>query len=198
MKDIAILGAGGHCRSVTNIVNKNIYNLLGIFDDNFVKNEIINGIKLVGKIKDIPVNIQRIIAFGDVWKRKYYYNNTILVDNLIHKKTVIEGNTSIGTSNQIFKGVYINSGAIIGWNNILNTNSIIEHEVRIGNHNHISIGAILAGRVTIGSMCFVGAGTVIIDNISICDNVTIGANSVVTNSIYKEGIYVGSPVRKIK
>lgn len=202
MKNISILGAGGHTRSSINLINQHFENVvLNIYDDNFdsKKVEYINSIELVGKISDIGDNI--FLSIGDNKKREEYFNlfyNNILKQNLIHKKAFIENNIKIGLSNQIFANVYINSLVEIGDNNILNTSSILEHEVKIGNHNHISIGAKLCGRVTIGNNCFIGSGAIIIDKVFICDNVIVGAGTVVIGNITEPGTYVGNPARKIK
>lgn len=204
MKNIAILGAGGHTRSSINLIKQFYKNsILNIYDDSFDSkdDEYINKIKLKGNIFDIEKDETIFLSIGDNKKRKEYFNsfyNEIIKENLIHNTAYKEYNTNLGMSNQIYANVYINSCAAIGNNNIINTSSIIEHETKIGNHNHVAIGAKLSGRVSIGDNCFIGAGAIIIDKISICDNVTVGAGSIVIRNITEPGTYVGNPARKIK
>jgi len=204
MKDIVIIGAGGHTRSSINLLKQSFKNAsFEIYDDNFNSEipEYINDIKIVGAISEIQKNDTIFLSIGDNKKRKEYFtffSNEILKDNLVHRTSHQEDNIKIGISNQIYANVYINSYVVIGDNNIINTSVIIEHETKIGSHNHIAIGAKLSGRVTIGDNCFIGAGAIIIDKISICDNVTIGAGSVVIRNITESGTYIGSPARKIK
>ena len=200
--NIVILGSGGHTRSIINLINKDIYEILGVFDDSYNLNSKDNfsGIQLKGSLKDIPNNSKIILSVGDNMKREEFfkkYKKNIFHPNSQHTFSFIEKNTIIGKSNQFFANSYINSLVKIGDNNILNSGCIIEHESKLGNHNHISVGAIICGRVNIGDNCFIGAGSVIKDKISICNNVVIGANSLVINDIVLSGVYVGSPVKKI-
>jgi len=199
--NIVVIGAGGHTRSLLTLINKSVYTLVGIYDDNFQKNEKINDIMVLGRIKDIPEGIKIVLSIGDNKKRTEMYKifkKRVLKSNLIHSSAVVETYTSLGNSNQIFANAVINAGAKIEQNNIINTGCILEHEVIIGSHNHISVNSTICGRVKIGNNCFIGAGTVIIDKLTICDNVLIGANSVVIKNISESGVYVGNPARRIK
>lgn len=201
--NVSILGAGGHTRSIINLINSDLYHILGIYDDNYNENsnENVLGIGFKGVISEITLKSKIILSIGDNHKRKLLFkrfDGGVLLDNLIHKTSLIEQHSNIGNSNQIFANSYINSLVSIGNNNIINTGCLIEHESHIGSHNHISIGSIICGRVYIGNECFLGAGSVIKDKIKICDNVVIGANSLVINDIINPGVYVGSPVIKIK
>jgi sugar O-acyltransferase (sialic acid O-acetyltransferase NeuD family) len=201
LEEVYLVGAGGHVRSLINILDLNGFKICGIYDDNFKNDEEINSYRLVGKLENIEADNKLILAVGGNKKREllfYKYYNHIIKKRIVHPSAIIEENVKLGRGNQVFAGVYINTNAKIGDNNILNTKSIIEHEVVIGNHNHISVGTILCGRVRIGNNCFIGAGAVIIDKVLICDAVIVGANSVVVKDIVEPGTYVGNPVRKIK
>lgn len=205
MKDIAIIGAGGHTRSSVNLLKQYFTNAyFSIYEDNY-NNEVeecIDDIKVIGTISMLDNKTQNIfLSVGDNKKREKYFNafnEKIIKENLIHSSSYMEKGIKTGVSNQLFSNTYVNSYVEIGNNNIINTSVILEHEVKIGSHNHISVGAKLCGRVSLGSRCFVGAGAIIIDKLSICDDVTIGAGAVVINDIKEAGTYVGNPARKIK
>jgi len=205
MKNIAIIGAGGHTRSSINLLRQDYKEAsFLIFDDSCSHKveEYIDDIKIVGTVSEINNAIQNIfLSIGDNKKREdyfHFFNKKIIKESLIHKSAYKEKSIIIGIANQIFANVYINSYVEIGNNNIINTSAILEHEVRIGSHNHISVGAKLCGRVSLGNRCFVGAGAIVIDRITICDDVTIGAGTVVIKDIVEKGTYVGNPARKIK
>lgn len=201
MEKVYIVGAGGHTRSLINLLELNSYLIQGIYDDNFKEDEEISGYKLLGRLSDIKQGVRLVLSLTDSQKRESLYkiyHKRLLKKNLIHPKAIIEKRVEVGKDNQIFADVYINSCVAIGKNNILNTRCLIEHEAIIGDHNHIAIGSLLCGRVNIGNCCFIGAGAVVIDKVRICDNVIIGANSVVIRDITNPGTYVGNPVRKIK
>jgi sugar O-acyltransferase (sialic acid O-acetyltransferase NeuD family) len=203
MKKVAIIGAGGHTRSLINLIEYNGISIIGIFDDSYkvTSKEFIDGYPLKGKIDDCLSNVDIILSVGDNDKRGalfYKLFPSVLKDNLFHPKSMVEKGVTFGVSNQIFSYAYINSATEIGDNNIINTGAIIEHEVKIGSNNHISVHATICGRASMGSNCFIGAGAVVIDKITIGDNVIIGTNSVVIENIFEAGVYVGNPVRRIK
>lgn len=54
------------------------------------------------------------------------------------------------------------------------------------------------GYIKIGDNVFIGANSTILPNVTITNNVIIGAGSIVTKSIEESGVYVGSPLRKVK
>ncbi|MCX6985409.1 MAG: acetyltransferase [Lentisphaerae bacterium] len=202
-KTLTLLGAGGHARSLIDMLESCNFKINGVFDDTFKHDspENICGIPLAGGISDIGGNSVIVISIGDPWKRKAAYEkylSQVLKDNVSHPSSIISRSASLGRSNQIFARTVINSCAVIGDDNVINTGAIIEHETEIGSHNHISVGSIICGRVKIGDLCFIGAGAVVIDKIRICGGVTIGANSVVIEDIGIPGTYIGNPARKIK
>lgn len=202
-QNISIIGAGGHTRSLLEIIDLNQFKVEGIYDDSFQvdNHEVIKGIEVKGIISDIPKDSEIIVAFGDLMKRRKYINqfsSQLATFNFYHESSIIQDNVKIGGRNQFFARTFLNSNIEIGDDNIINSGSIIEHETIIGSNNHISIGAILCGRVKIGDNCFIGAGAVVKDKVEICNGVTIGANSLVLNDILEPGVYVGNPIRKIK
>ena len=202
-KKIHIIGAGGHTRSLQNLIRHCGYQISGIYDDSFdVSNsEHICEILLQGELSSILDQDILTLAIGDNKIRASLFNKykaQLLLENLIHPTAVIENYVQMRKANQILGGVTINSGASLGDNNIINTKALIEHETTIGSHNHVAVGAILAGRVKVGNCCMIGAGAVVIDKVSICDEVIIGAGSVVLNTITQPGVYVGNPARQIK
>lgn len=54
------------------------------------------------------------------------------------------------------------------------------------------------GPIVIGSQVFIGTRTIIMPGVTICDNVVIGAGSIVIHNVDTPGVYVGSPIKKIK
>ncbi|HIR34576.1 MAG TPA: acyltransferase [Candidatus Faecimorpha stercoravium] len=109
---------------------------------------------------------------------------------------------------------------VFGYNNFFNTNcriismgsitigdnNLFGPNVVVVDHNHIYSDSselickqgFSIAPVKIGSDIWVGSNVTICEGVEICDHVVIGANSVVAKSILKPGVYVGSPVRKIR
>jgi UDP-3-O-[3-hydroxymyristoyl] glucosamine N-acyltransferase len=59
-------------------------------------------------------------------------------------------------------------------------------------------GAIVSGNVKIHDLVYLGTNSSIKEKLSIHSLVTIGLNSGVIKHINESGVYVGSPVKKIK
>ena len=201
MSCVVVIGAGGHARSVINLIQSTQQSVWGVYDDHYVPGEKILSVPVLGKISDIKPEQKLVLAIGDNYHRAdafFKFKSQIETESFIHPAAFVESGVKMGIANQILARAYLNTQVIIGDNNLLNTACVLEHEVEIGHHNHISVGAILCGRVKLGSLCFIGAGAVLADGICVCDDVIIGANSTVLNDISEPGTYVGSPARKVK
>jgi UDP-3-O-[3-hydroxymyristoyl] glucosamine N-acyltransferase len=59
-------------------------------------------------------------------------------------------------------------------------------------------GSIVSGNVTLGNKVYLGTNSCIREKINICDNVTIGLITGVVKDITQSGVWVGSPIKKIK
>ncbi len=203
MKSINIIGSGGHCRAVIPLLSKDKY-ALSVYDDsyNVDKEEFILGVRLIGKVKDIPKdNSEIVLAIGNNEQRAVLFaqfKDRLFKEKIIANTAYIGEEVKIGNATIVFHHALVNSIAQIGMNTIVNSKALIEHECIIGDHCHISISSVIGGRVKIGDHCFIGAGAIVKDQIEITDHVTIGAGGVVINSITEQGIYVGNPLRKIK
>lgn len=202
-ESVVLLGAGGHARSLIELLNSCRMEIEGVYDDSFQPGgrEMIGSYLLAGSVSALPAGKPIVLAIGDNSQREQMFQRfrgEIVQKNLLHRSAYCAMDVDLGIANQLFANVFVNAQARIGDNNIVNSGAIIEHETEIGSHNHVSVGAVLCGRVAIGDHCMIGAGSVVIDKISICDQVIIGANSTVVSSIEQPGVYVGSPARRVK
>lgn len=203
-KSIVILGAGGHCRPVSKIINKNFpKNKKVILDENFKKRkklQKINNIPVIGNFSKLKSIKNKIIflAICDNYKRtvffKKYKKN---IKNLISDSSLLATNLRMGTGNFINKASLLGNNIRLGSNNIIKNKVIIEHETVIGNNSHISPGCIVGRGVKLGSNIFIGIGSKILPKISICDDVIIRAGSIVNHNIITPGIYSGIVAKQI-
>lgn len=203
--NIVIVGSGGHCRPVLDIITQRHKSRIKIYDigNSKKKKELILGYSVTDYYKNIKlVNFKDqnvFLAIGDNRIRKKIYDNLkkiVNLKNLISKKSYFSRGVKIGEANFINNFAYIGQAVTIGNNNILNTGCIVEHEVKIGNNCHIAPGVKIGGRSEISDNVFIGIGSSIINNIKICKNVTVGAGSVVVKDISSPGVYYGSPAKK--
>lgn len=211
MKEIMIIGAGGHAKVIIDIIlqrkkflNDNLV-IKGILDDTFKENEEkkIFGIPIVGKINKIlklPSNMYYIIAIGNNGIRKKIAQNyeKIKYITLIHPKAVIAENVSINIGTVLMAGSIVNPYTKIGKHCIINTGSIIEHDNTIEDYVHVSPGATLCGGVIVGGEAWIGAGSTIIQGLRIGKNVIIGAGAVTIKDVEDFSTMIGVPAKNIK
>ena len=198
---VHIIGAGGHCRALVELLHVSGYESLAIYDDTFSpsSDERICGIPISGNEQTGLQTHCFIAGIGSLEKRRYLSTlRAYLTDNIIHPTSIPSQSARIGAANQLFPLSFVGAEAQIGNHNILNTSAIVEHEVEIGSFCHISIGAVIGGRAKIGDSCFIGANATVINNITICDGTTIGAGSLVRKNVSEQGVYAGNPLRRIR
>ncbi len=199
MKQLIIIGAGGHGKVVADIAKKNGYNNIAFLDDRESMTEC-NGYKVIGSTDQYDkYDCDFFVAIGNATTREKIIlkllNGNKSVSTLIHPDAVIGENVKIGVGTVIMAGAVINPATIIGDGCIINTCASVDHDNNIGDYVHVSVGAHTAGTVTIDNYSWVGIGAVISNNISICSNCMIGAGAVVVNNLTESGTYIGVPAK---
>lgn len=209
MKDIILIGGGGHCRSCIEVIEqRQDFNIIGILDSFDKIGLKVLGYPIVGIDDDISDFEDRDVSFlvtiGQIKTnnvRKNMYEK-LMVRNLklatiASPYAIISKFSSVGMGTILMHNVILNSNSSIGENCIINTKALIEHDCKIGNHTHISTGTLVNGGCNIGENVFIGSGSVIGHGVTIGDNIIIGAGSLVLKSVIDEGLYIGCPIRRI-
>ncbi len=199
----AIIGCGGHARSVADIlIQKNPNIEIIFFDENAQFGEMIMGEYKVclPDALDMDAFDNYVIAMGDNKKRQAYANKLKRFEHkcisIVSQSVYIGELAKIGKGTVILDGAHIGPESIIGDFCIINTNAVIEHGCKIGDYSHISVNSVICGKSSIGRFNFIGACACIIDGISLSDNIVVGAGGTVIHNLNEPGVYVGIPARK--
>ena len=192
MKDIVILGAGGHAHVIADIIKSEGNRVAAFLDDD------LNQPDCNGPISDYVKypNCEFVIGIGNTDIREKLSQLHLKWYTAIHSSAIISDSVLIGEGTVVMPNAVVNARTVVGKHCIVNTGAIVEHDNVIGDYSHISVGANLGGTVSIGSRCWIGIGSTIKNNCSICDNVVIGAGAVVVKDIVENGTYLGVPVRR--
>ena len=201
MKDLIIIGAGGHGRVIADIAQKlGVYNTIAFLDDGAAKASM--GLPIIGKTADIEKYVKAtdvFVAIGNSTVRGEFIERLLAmganIPTLIHPSAVIGACVEIGSGTAVMAGAVINPCSKLGKGVILNTCSSIDHDCIIGDYCHIAVGVHVAGTVTLGEKVWLGAGATIKNNVSICADCVIGAGAVVVKDITESGTYIGVPAK---
>lgn len=203
MKDLILIGGGGHCKSVLEAAESVGYNILGVLDMPEEVGKQILSTKVIGTDDDITAYVDKaefVITVGFIKNpstRIHIYNKVKEVGGklatIIASTAYVSKYAEIGEGTVVLHQAFVNAGAKVGNNVILNTATNVEHDAVIGDHCHISTGTMVNGDCKVGERCFIGSLSVLANGINIGDDIIVGAGSLVRKSISEKGIYSGNP-----
>lgn len=210
-KKLLLIGGGGHCKSVIDVLNAiNDYDEISIIDIKEKFGDKVLGRSVVGNDDDLQKFYSQgykfaFITVGGIGAsklRKNLYNKVKCIGfsqiSIIDPSAVVSEYARIGQNVFVGKKAVINAEAIIGDSAIINTASIIEHECVIGSFAHIAPGAVLCGQVTIGEETHIGANSVVKEGIIIGSKSVIGMGSVVVRDVGSGVTTFGNPIKEVK
>jgi sugar O-acyltransferase (sialic acid O-acetyltransferase NeuD family) len=204
MKNLVLIGGGGHCHSVIDAIeSQKAYNILGILDDNTSLKTVMS-YPVLGNDSEIQQLVNNgcyfIITLGNIGKlqpRKKiietieYYKGKFAT--IISPYAYVSASATIGEGTVVLHHALINSNAIIGKHCIINSKALVEHDAKIGNNSHVATGSIINGSVEVGENCFIGSNATTKQNIMIADGVIVGAGSVIVKDLEESMAYAGIP-----
>lgn len=208
MKNIIIIGAGGHASVIIDIIEsmKNAgheVRIIGLLDDRKDITEFM-GYKILDKINNAPLynykDTEFVIAIGNNRIRKEIAKkfNELKYFTAIHPTALIGSNVNLKSGTVVMPRAIINANTYIGSHVIINSGAIVEHDNVIDDFAHISPGTTLCGGVTVGESTHIGANSTVIPCKKIGSNSVIGAGSVVVNDIISNVVAVGIPAKIIR
>lgn len=209
MKNLILIGGGGHCKSVIDVAESAGYTVLGILDIPDNVGQKVLSCSVIGTDSDISQYIDKalfVVTVGhikDASLRIQLHEKVIsaggrlatVVSPLAH----ISSYAKIGEGTVVMHQAVVNADAAIGKGCIINTFANIEHDALINDYCHISTGAMVNGNCIVGRRTFLGSQSVMVNGISITDGCVIAAGSMVRKDILVAGVYSGNPaILKIK
>jgi sugar O-acyltransferase (sialic acid O-acetyltransferase NeuD family) len=192
MNDILLIGGGGHCKSVIDVIEQEgRFNIVGIVErPDFLETDVL-GYQIIGNDSDL----------GDLAKKYEYALITVgqikspslriklfdlatkagfTLPNIISPNAYVSKHSSIGKGVVVMHNAIVNANASIGDNCIINSKALIEHDCLISKNCHISTNVTINGGVTVESGCFIGSGAITRELITISEDSFIKAGSLVT------------------
>lgn len=191
MKEIILIGGGGHCRSVIDIIEQaGQFKVSGIVDNAELLGTKILGYPVIGNDLDLDNLAKKytyaLVTVGQIKSPKArisLYDLAIkagfVLPTIISSRAYVSNHAFIGDGTVVMHDTLINAKASIGNNCIVNSKALIEHDSKIANHCHISTNVTINGGAEIGEGSFIGSGSITKENIKVDANSFIKAGSVV-------------------
>lgn len=211
MKNIVIIGMGGHAKVVIDIIeNGQDFKIIGFCDSFISSSKKSDAYTFLGKETDLPELIKIhsiegvIVAIGDNFTRSKI---TSLIKEIcpnldfvsaIHPKASIAKSVKVGKGTVIISGVVVNPYSIIGESCILNTASSIDHDCTLGDFVSMGPGARIGGNCNIGRLSAIAMSATLIHGINIGEETVIGASATVFNDIGSLVVAYGNPAKVVR
>ncbi|MAT85534.1 MAG: acetyltransferase [Euryarchaeota archaeon] len=185
MKEILLIGSGGHCLSCIDVIElEKKFKIIGLVDNLNLKSKFGYKIyperdlkKLSKKIKYAFITVGQINNFKireKLFKKIEMYG--FKTPSIFSPLSYVSKRAKVEKGSIIMHGSIINAGAIIGKNCIINNKALIEHDVIVRDNCHISTNSTLNGEVVVGNNSFIGSSSVVKQKIKIGKNCFINAN----------------------
>lgn len=171
MKEILLVGGGGHCRACIDVIEKEgEYKIAGIIDDALHNNnnKEILGYPVLGRDEDLEKLKNKydyaLVTIGQIKTpapriQLYKKLKTLgyILPTIISPLAYIARDVTICEGTIIMHHTLLNTSSKIGKMCIVNTKALIEHDCIVHDFCHISTGAILNGGCEVEEQTFVGS-----------------------------------------
>jgi len=183
LNKIILIGAGGHCKSVIDVIEQEgKFKIHGIIDKPKLVGTKVLGYPVIGSDIDLKSLAKKykyaLVAVGQIKSAlsrtklfKLGKSAGFYFPSIKSPRAYVSKYAKIGSGTVIMHDAIVNANSIVMENCIINSKALIEHDCLISNHCHISTNAIINGGVKIGSHSFVGS------NVTTKNNIIIKANS---------------------
>jgi sugar O-acyltransferase (sialic acid O-acetyltransferase NeuD family) len=176
MRRLIIVGAGGHGRSVAEIILAcQEFKLVGFLDDAFPGLSPIWDFPVLGGIANFSCFLDRadaaIVAIGNnqmrkdisAWLRVAGFELT----TIIHPQAMVSPSAIVGLGSTIMAGAIVGTEAVLGEGVIVNCGAVIDHHCKVGDFGHLGVNASMAGGSVLEKGAWMQAGSVLGYGVSI-------------------------------
>lgn len=195
MKNVLLLGGGGHALVLFDILRLRGARTLGVADVNpgkidaarfgvsvFSEEEALRlhgpaAVSLVNGLGSTGLPVARAALYERLKAKGYSF------EMLVHPSAVVAAGVELGEGAQVMAGAVIQAGTRIGKNAIVNTGATVDHDCSIGDHTHLAPGVVLSGGVTVGAGCHVGTRAAMIQGVAVKAGTMVKAGALVMESL---------------
>jgi sugar O-acyltransferase (sialic acid O-acetyltransferase NeuD family) len=191
MNSIILIGAGGHCKSVIDVIEQEgRFEIAGIVDKPEFSGSDILGYPAIGNDSDLGNLANKyqyaLITVGQIGSTDLRIKLFDLalkagfkLPSIVSPRAYVSKHATLGQGTVIMHDSVVNASASIGKNCTINSKALIEHDATIEDFCHISTAAVINGGVIVRQGSFIGSGVITKQYIEIKKNSFIKAGSLV-------------------
>lgn len=186
---ILLIGGGGHCKSVIDVIeSQNRFEIAGIIDKKELRGEKILDYEIIGSDEELEAFSKEykyaLITVGQLANANKRVELFKLVKALgfelpiiVSSRAYVSSYATVEEGTIVMHDALVNAGASVGHNCIINSKALIEHDAVIKENCHISTAAVINGGVVVEEECFIGSNSVTKQYITVAKNSFIKAGS---------------------
>lgn len=166
---ILLIGGGGHCRSVIDVIElEDKYEIAGIIDKRELIGQEVLGYTILAGDDDLNELFKKykyaVVTVGHIRSNELRVKLFNLLKTIGYHIPIITSplayvskHSTIGEGSVIMHHALVNASAKVGENCIINTKALIEHDAFIEDNCHISTATVINGGVVVKQNSFVGS-----------------------------------------
>jgi sugar O-acyltransferase (sialic acid O-acetyltransferase NeuD family) len=191
MKKIVLIGGGGHCKAVIDVIEEaGQFEIIGIVDKPELLGTNVFGYSVIGNDSDLDNLVKKyqyaLVTVGQIksplLRIKLFElaeESGFILPSIISPRAYISKYAMVGKGTIVMHDAMINANTQIGKNCIINSKALIEHDCSISDHCHISTSVTINGGAIVKFGCFIGSGATTKESIIIGEDSFIKAGSLV-------------------
>lgn len=203
MKNLIVVGAGGHAGSVADAAHSAGFSVVGFFDLSAERTtgerqtlDSLDGIDLgaTGLVLGIGANYSREDAYANI-KTSY---PTAHFPVIIHSSAWVSPAALLAEGAVVMSMASIGTGCSVGPGSLVNTGSSLDHDSHLGSFASLGPGARTGGNVRIGERSVIGLNAGVLQGISVGSDTVIGAHSLVNKDLPDSAVAYGTPATVVR
>jgi len=195
-----VLGAGGHARSVVDVLERAGHAVVAV-----------SGAVPAGESWHVDVlvddreafellaaeGLHAVVAIGANAARARLVRELVArgisVPPVVAATATVSPRSVLGAGSVVLEHAHVGPASTLGEAVVVNTAAVVEHDCTVGVGTHVAPGAVLLGAASVGELTLVGSGARVLPGVSVGSSVTVGAGAVVTTPVADGATVVGVP-----